>query len=156
MAKSKKQEELEQQLAEITADLQRVHADFQNYQRRVEEEKNRAREATKVATVLKLLPVIDTIERAIAHVPAELADNAWAQGIVSLEKSLKKSLTGMGVARIVAVPGTPFNPEVHEAIQVDDEAEGEHEVVAEELQAGYLLDGSPVRSSMVKVTRVAQ
>lgn len=156
MAKSKKQEELEQQLAEITADLQRVHADFQNYQRRVEEEKNRAREATKVATVLKLLPVIDTIERAIAHVPAELADNAWAQGIVSLEKSLKKSLTGMGVARIVAAPGTPFNPEVHEAIQVDDEAEGEHEVVAEELQAGYLLDGSPVRSSMVKVTRVAQ
>jgi molecular chaperone GrpE len=156
MAKSKKQEELEQQLAEITSDLQRVHADFQNYQRRVEEEKNRAREATKVATVLKLLPVIDTIERAIAHVPAELADNAWAQGIVSLEKSLKKSLTGMGVARIVAAPGTPFNPEVHEAIQVDDEAEGEHEVVAEELQAGYLLDGSPVRSSMVKVTRVAQ
>ena len=156
MAKSKKQEELEQQLAEITSDLQRVHADFQNYQRRVEEEKNRAREATKVATVLKLLPVIDTIERAIAHVPAELADNAWAQGIVSLEKSLKKSLTGMGVARIVAAPGTPFNPDVHEAIQVDDEAEGEHEVVAEELQAGYLLDGSPVRSSMVKVTRVAQ
>lgn len=156
MAKSKKQEELEQQLAEITSDLQRVHADFQNYQRRVEEEKNRAREATKVATVLKLLPVIDTIERAIAHVPAELTDNAWAQGIVSLEKSLKKSLTGMGVARIVAAPGTPFNPEVHEAIQVDDEAEGEHEVVAEELQAGYLLDGSPVRSSMVKVTRVAQ
>lgn len=156
MAKSKKQEELEQQLAEITSDLQRVHADFQNYQRRVEEEKNRAREATKVATVLKLLPVIDTIERAIAHVPAELADNAWAQGIVSLEKSLKKSLTGMGVARIVAAPGTPFNPEVHEAIQVDETAEGEHEVVAEELQAGYTLDGLPIRSSMVKVTRVTE
>lgn len=156
MAKSKKQEELEQQLAEMTADLQRVHADFQNYQRRVDEEKNRAREAAKAATVSKLLPIVDTVERAVAHVPAELAENAWAQGVVSLAKTLEKSLANMGVVRIAATPGTPFNPEVHEAIQVDEAAEGEHEVVAEELQAGYTLDGSPIRSSMVKVTRVAE
>lgn len=156
MAKSKKQEELEQQLAEMTADLQRVHADFQNYQRRVDEEKNRAREAAKAATVSKLLPIVDTVERAVVHVPAELTENAWAQGVVSLAKTLEKSLANMGVVRIAATPGTPFNPEVHEAIQVDEAAEGEHEVVAEELQAGYTLDGSPIRSSMVKVTRVAE
>lgn len=156
MAKSKKQEELEQQVAELTADIQRVQADFQNYQRRVEEEKNRTRDAARAATVTKLLPVVDTIERAIGHVPAELADNAWAQGIVSLAKTLEKSLTSIGVTRIVASPGTPFNPEVHEAIQVDETADGEHEVIAEELQAGYKLDGSPIRTSMVKVTRVTE
>ena len=156
MAKSKKQEELEQQITELTADLQRVQADFQNYQKRVDEEKNRIKDATRAATVTKLLPIVDTVERAISHVPAELSDNAWAQGIVSLAKSLEKSLAGIGVVRIVATPGTPFNPEVHEAIQVDETAEGEHEVVAEELQAGYTLDGLPIRSSMVKVTRVTE
>jgi molecular chaperone GrpE len=97
--------------------------------------------------------VIDNIERAIAHVPAELADNKWAQGVAALSKNLDKALLGMNVQRIDATPGTVFNPELHEAIQIDEDAEGEYEVVAEELQAGYLLDEQPIRHAMVKVTR---
>lgn len=153
MAKSKKQEELEQQLAELTADLQRTRADFENYRKRVELEKTAARNAGQASAILKLLPVIDNIERAIAHQPAELADNKWAQGVTNLVKNLEKALEGLNLKRIEASPGTTFDPELHEAIQFDEEAEGEHEVIAEELQAGYTLNGQPIRHAMVKVTR---
>jgi molecular chaperone GrpE len=49
--------------------------------------------------------------------------------------------------------GTPFDPEKHEAIQFDEDATGENEVIAEELQAGYMLNGQVIRHAMVKVTR---
>jgi len=153
VVKSKKQEELEQKVDELTLDLQRTRADFENYRKRVELEKTAARASGQAAAILKLLPVIDNIERAIAHTPADLKDNKWAQGIASLVKNLEKSLESLSLKRIEAKPGTDFNPVLHEAIQFDEEAEGDKEVVAEELQAGYLLNGQPVRHAMVKVTR---
>ena len=153
MTKSKKQEEFEQQLGELTADLQRTRADFENYRKRVEQEKNAARTAGQASAIVKLLPVIDNIERAIVHMPAELQDNKWVQGIAGLVKNLDKSLESLNLKRIDATPGTTFNPELHEAIQIDEDAEGEHEVIAEQLQAGYTLNGQPIRHSMVKVTR---
>lgn len=145
--------ELEQQVGELTQDLQRTRADFENYRKRVEAEKAAARTAGQAGAVLKLLPVIDNIERAVTYTPEELKDNKWAQGIGSLVKNLEKSLESLGVARIAADKGEVFNPELHEAIQFDEDAEGETEVIAEELQAGYTLNGQPIRHAMVKVTR---
>lgn len=152
MTKAKKQTDLEQQHGELMLDLQRTRADFENYRKRVESEKQSAREGGQTSAILKLLPVIDTIERAIAHVPTELLGNPWVDGIAKLVKNLDKSLESLGLARIEATAGTAFNPELHEAVQFE-EAEGEHEVVAEELQAGYLLEGKPVRHAMVRVTK---
>ena len=153
MPKNKKQPELEQQLGELMLDLQRTRADFENYRKRVEAEKQAARDAGQSAAILKLLPVIDNIERAIAHIPPELAGNAWAEGVVKLVKNLEKSLEGLNLVRIDARAGTVFNPELHEAIQFDEDAAGDTEVIAEELQAGYLLSGRPIRHAMVKVTK---
>lgn len=153
MTKAKKTDELEQQIAELTADLQRTRADFENYRKRVEIEKQSAREAGQASAILKLLPVIDTIERAIAYVPNELKENKWALGIVGLVKNLEKALEGLNLKRIDAKAGIDFNPDLHEAIQFDEDATGEREVIAEELQPGYLLNGRPVRHAMVKVTR---
>jgi len=152
MPKSKKQEDLEQQLGELIADLQRTHADFENYRKRVELEKTMARASGRVSAIAQLLPVIDTIERAIAHTPEELKDNSWALGIAGASKKLEKALTEMGVKRINATPGTTFSPEFHEAVQFD-ESDGEHEIIAEELQAGYMLGDEVLRHSMVKVKR---
>lgn len=149
---AKKHEEYEQKIGELTLDLQRTRADFENYRKRAETEKAMARANGRISAISQLLPVIDTIERAIVHVPEELKDNAWASGIVSLSKKLDKALVDLGVKRIDAKPGTPFNPEFHEAVQFD-ESDGEHEVVAEELQAGYMLGDDVLRHSMVKVTR---
>lgn len=153
MAKSKKQEELEQQVNELTEDLQRVRADFENYRKRVEQEKELARASGKVGAIMKLLPVIDNIERAISHTPDDLKENKWAQGVVGLVKNLEKSLESLNLTRIEASVGTKFDPELHEAIQFDEEAEGDHEVIAEELQPGYRLGDDVIRHSMVKVTR---
>ena len=153
MAKSKKQEELEHQVSELTTDLQRVRADFENYRKRVEQEREMARASGKVGAIMKLLPVVDNIERAISHAPTELKDNGWAQGVTKLVKNLEKSLADMGVKRIDATHGSRFDPELHEAIQFDEDADGEHEVIAEELQAGYKLGDEVIRHSMVKVTK---
>lgn len=153
MAKSKIQQELEQQISELTGDLQRTRADFENYRKRVDVEKQSARESGQAGAVLKLLPVVDNIERAIAYMPEDLKDHAWAQSVVGLVKNLDKSLESLNLKRIEATPGTAFNPDVHEAIQFDEEAKGEKEVIAEEMQAGYTLNGSVIRHAMVKVTR---
>lgn len=153
MAKSKKQIELEQQLGELTQDLQRTRADFENYRKRAEADKAAIYQHGQAAAILKLLPVIDNIERAIAHMPDELKDNKWAQGVAGLVKNLEKSLESLNLKRIDARTGTEFDPELHEAIQFDEDADGEKEVIAEELQPGYLLAGTPIRHAMVKVTR---
>jgi molecular chaperone GrpE len=152
MAKSKKDSQLQQKIDELTEDLKRTHADFENYRKRVELEKQAAREAGKAGAVLKLLPVIDNIERAVNHLPKDLQGNKWAVGVAGLVKNLDKSLESLSVKRIDAKPGTHFNPDLHEAIMMED-GDGDHDVIAEELQAGYALDGSVIRHSLVKVTK---
>lgn len=151
--KTKKEIELEKQLLELTTDLQRTRADFENYRKRSELEKTSAREAGQASAILKLLPVIDNIERAIAYIPEELKDNTWAQSVAGLIKNLEKSLDSLNLKRIDAHVDVPFSPDLHEAIQFDEDATGEQEVIAEELQAGYILNGQPIRHAMVKVTR---
>lgn len=153
MAKSKKQLELETKVEELTQDLKRSRADFENYRNRIAVEKDQARVAGQTGAIVKLLPTIDNIERAISHTPKELEGNTWVSGVVKLTKNLEKSLLDLDVKRIAANPGTLFNPDLHEAIQLDDEAEGEHEVVAEELQAGYMIGNTVIRHSLVKVTK---
>jgi molecular chaperone GrpE len=153
MAKTKQQIALEESLLELTTDLQRTRADFENYRKRSELEKVTAREAGQASAILKLIPVIDNIERAIAYMPADLADNAWAQSVSGLVKNLEKSLDSLNLKRIDASVGSAFNTDLHEAIQFDEEVAGENEVVADELQAGYTLNGHVIRHAMVKVTR---
>ena len=151
--KNKKELEFEQKLGEITSDLQRNRADFENYVKRSELEKAMARESGQASAILKLLPVIDNIERAISYTPDELKNNSWVQGVTGLVKTLEKLLDELNIKRIEAKPGTIFNPDLHEAILFDEDSEGEHEVIAEEMQPGYTLNGRPIRHSMVKVTR---
>ncbi|MBC7459562.1 nucleotide exchange factor GrpE [Candidatus Saccharibacteria bacterium] len=151
--KPKKESAAARQVAELTFDLQRTRADFENYRKRVDAEKTAARESGQSAAILKLLPVIDNIERAIAYTPEELKDNSWVQSVAGLVKHLEKSLDSLNLTRIDAQKETVFNPELHEAIQFDEDAEGETEVVDEELQAGYKLNGHVIRHAMVKVTK---
>lgn len=149
----KKPDEKEQEIAELTADIQRIRADFENYRKRVESEKATARQFGQNEIILKFLPVIDDIDRAVGRMPAELSDNSWAQGIANLSKNLDKSLKKLGIERIDARPETSFNPNLHNAVQFDENSEGEKEVVAEQLQPGYTMNGQVLREAMVKVKR---
>lgn len=152
--KVNKELELEAKIAELTLDLQRTRADFENYRKHTDNDKQNATEYGRSEMVLKLLPTIDTIERAISHLPKELEDNAWAQGIASLAKNLDKTLAEINVKRITAKPGEVFDPELHDAIQIDEANGGSKEVIDEELQGGYLFNDRPIRHAMVKVKRV--
>lgn len=151
--KVKKPSAAQQQIDELTADVQRTRADFENYRKRVEAEKVAAREAGQSHAIIKLLPVIDNIERAIKYTPEDLKENAWVQSVSGLVKHLEKSLDTLNLKRIESSEGATFDPELHEAIQFDEDATGDNEVVAEEMQAGYTLNGKVIRHAMVKVTR---
>lgn len=155
MTKKKPDNQHDQTLAELTVDLQRTRADFENYRKRTELEKENAKNIGKSQAILKLLPIIDNIERAINYMPEDLKDNTWAQSVSGLVRNLEKSLESLDLHRIEAHSGVTFNPDVHEAIQMD-EGEGEKEVISEELQSGYKLGNLVIRPSMVKVTRVSK
>lgn len=152
MVKTKKPTGKDQQIIELTQDLQRLRADFENYRKRVEAEKQSSREAGEAGVIIKLLPVIDTIDRAVSHIPVDIADHQWVRGVGGLIKQLDGVLSKLQLKRIAASPGVEFNPELHQAIQFD-EAEGDREVVAEELQSGYTYKEAPLRHAMVRVTR---
>ncbi len=151
--KTTKQPDKQTQIEELTTDLQRLRADFENYRKQSEREKTAARSAGAEQMTVKMLPVIDNIERAISHIPADIAENQWVKGIGGLIKQLDGTIADLGVKRIDAKSGAGFDPEFHQAVQFDEDSEGEHEVVDEELQAGYTLNGRVIRHAMVKVTR---
>jgi molecular chaperone GrpE len=153
VTKNKKQEDLEQRIGELTLDLQRNRADFENYRKRVDSEKAMAKATGRIGAISQVLPLIDTIDRAISHLPSELKDNAWANGVVAMSKNIDKILVDFGVEKINIVVGeTEFNPEFHEAVSMEDEG-GEKEIVSEELQAGYMMAGDVLRHSIVRVAR---
>jgi len=138
---NKKADESAAKIAELTNDLQRTRADFENYRRQVEQQKLQYGNVVKNTTVMKLLPLIDDIDRAIAANPS----------LEPLAKSLEKTLKELGLERVETTAGTPFNPDLHEAVMV--EGDGEKEVIAETLRSGYRYDGELIRPAMVKVTR---
>lgn len=153
--KDSQAEELEKKLDETTLDLKRTRADFENYRKRVELEKELLKNTANATTILRLLPVIDNIDRALSHLPDHLKDDQWAKSVINLSKNLNSALEGLKLTRIEATPGTPFNPDFHEAIQMED-GEGDHEVIADELQAGYMMNDVVIRHSLVKVTKVKE
>jgi molecular chaperone GrpE len=142
-------ETLEQQLAEVTEALQRERADAINIRRRHDEQVANLKSVIKAHVVRDLLPVIDNFERALKHVPEELADNDYIKGVQAVVKQFEKTLADLGVVRIKTV-GEPFDPRYHEAVSME-EGDGAEEVVSEELQPGYTLGDEVVRHAMVRV-----
>jgi molecular chaperone GrpE len=142
--------ELQAQVAELTDALQRERADVINVRRRHDEQLASLRNVVKANVVRDLLPVIDNFERALKHIPADLKDNDYVKGVQGVVKQFEKTLEGIGVTRIKTV-GEPFNPELHEAVSME-EGEGSAEIVSEELQAGYILGEEVIRHAMVRVT----
>lgn len=140
---------LQQQVGELTEALQRERADATNIRRRHDEQITNLRTVVKANVVRDLLPVIDNFERALKHVPADLADNDFVKGVQGIVKQFEKTLGDVGVERIKTV-GEVFDPRYHEAIAME-EGEGTTEVVSDELQAGYRLGDEVIRHAMVRV-----
>ncbi|MBQ3441499.1 nucleotide exchange factor GrpE [Candidatus Saccharibacteria bacterium] len=125
--------------AELLNDLQRTRADFENYRKQIETQKENERKAARLSTVVKFLPLLDDIERAVSTY-AELRP---------LEKSLEKTMKELGLSRISSEKGVEFNPNLHEAVMT--EGEGDTQVIGETLRPGYYYEGEILRPAMVKV-----
>jgi molecular chaperone GrpE len=141
--------ELQLQVAELTDALQRERADAANIRRRHDEQIAGLRTSVKAHVVRDLLPIVDNFERALKHVPKELADNDYIKGVQAVVKQFEKTLADIGVERIKTV-GEAFDPHLHEAVSME-EGEGDKEIVSEELQSGYKLGDEVLRHAMVRV-----
>ena len=142
---SEKENQENSPVAELTADLQRTRADFENFRKQVDLQREQAKSAAAAATVLKLIPLIDDMDRAITAYPDQLS---------ALAKSFAKALKNLDLEKIDTTPGVDFNPDLHEAISMED-GEGDREVIAETLRPGYLYQGQVLRPAMVRVTHEA-
>ncbi len=149
MTSPRTKKDTQREIDELTAALKRERADAVNLRRRHKEETARLRTTVKTSVIEELLPVIDNFERALKHVPQDLADNDYVKGVQGVVRQFEKTLTDMGVERIKTV-GQPFNPHLHEAVGAE-EGDGEQEIVVEELQAGYKIGDDVIRHAMVKV-----
>lgn len=147
--KSGKLQELEQQVASLTEDLQRERADFANYRRRSQADQQQARQQVKAELLADMLPVLDDLERALVYTPKDLQDHPWAEGIRKVHNNFRDKLRELGLEKMTTV-NESFDPQLHEAVGYDDNGNTE-EVIVEELRAGYLLDGEVLRPAMVRV-----
>jgi len=138
----------DERVAELTADLQRLQAEFINFKRRAEDERAELTAAATRRVLRELLPVRDNFDRELAGRPTGV-DAAWAASIDAIRNQFDQSLRALGVERFASV-GTVFDPNRHEAV-ADAGGEGEHEVVADELQAGYMQGDRVLRPAMVRV-----
>jgi molecular chaperone GrpE len=141
---------LQQQIDELTAAVQRERADATNLRRHHDAQITSLKTVAKATVIRELLPVIDSFERALQHVPAELAGSDYIKGIEAIVKQFAKTLADLGVERIKTV-GEPFDPRWHEAVAMDDSSDGTQEIVSEELQPGYKMGEEVIRHAMVKV-----
>lgn len=129
-------------ISELIQDLQRTRADFENFRRQTEVQKEQYGNAVKFATVKKILTLLDDIDRAIAANPDTLGP---------LAKSFAKTVKELGLSKIPAEAGMAFSPDFHDAVMV--EGDGDEEVIGEVLRPGYLYEGVIIRPAMVKVQK---
>jgi len=142
--------ELESKIAELTAGWQRTQADFQNFRRQVEADRQKLIKTASAQVLEDILPVLDNFQLAAKHVPAELENNNWVSGIKQIEKQLENILSNQGLTKIETT-GQEFNPEFHEAIEHVSSNQPEN-IITEELSSGYTFDGIVLRPAKVKVS----
>ena len=148
-AEEKKPEEkaVSEEMALLNDKYLRICAEYDNYRKRTQKEKDSLYSDIRANVITSFLPVYDNLVRALA---AETADEAYRKGVEMIMNQFNATMEKLGVTEIKAV-GEKFDPAVHNAVMhVDDEAKGENEVV-EEFQKGFKIGDKVIRFSMVKV-----
>ncbi|MDD5127318.1 MAG: nucleotide exchange factor GrpE [Dehalococcoidales bacterium] len=139
--------EEKQKAEDYLASWQRAQADFINYKRRIEQEREDFSKSANASLIFSLLPVLDDFERALNAIPEAEASQDWMEGIRLVERKLRAAVITQGLTPIKAL-GEPFDPNYHEAVKQE---KGEEGIVIDELRKGYLLHGKLLRPSAVIV-----
>ncbi len=148
----KKKDKKDEQIEELQDQVKRQMAEFDNFRKRTEKEKNQMFEVGAKSIIEKILPVVDNFERGLASIPEEEQGSAFVDGMNMIYKQLLNELEQAGVAVIEAV-GKEFDPEYHNAVMQVENDELEPGTIAQELQKGYTYRDSVVRHSMVAVVQ---
>ncbi len=141
-------ERLRQEHEALLDRLARLQAEFDNFRKRNEREQREFREYALAEAIKSLLPVVDSFDRALAT--PERNSGEFHQGIELINRQLHDALGKMGVEAIQA-KGTPFDPNLHQAVQLVETEEAEDNHVFDELQRGYKLKDRLLRPAMVRV-----
>lgn len=143
-------QQLEQESSSYKDQYLRVAADLKNFKRRTEEERGTLIRNATAGLILKILPILDDFDLAMQHVPAEVAETPWFNGLQGVQRKLQMVLEGEGVKPIEAL-GEPFNPHFHDAVMHEDAGPEQAGKVTADLRRGYMLHDRVLRPSMVKV-----
>ena len=145
----KKLEEAEAKVAEHRDGWQRAQAEFVNYKNRIQRDAASQRANMKGDILQKILPVLDDLELALQNRPA---DDAWAGGVELIVRKFQSALETEGVKRIEA-EGKPFDPNFHEAISHEPNADVPSEHVIAVVRNGYMLGERVIRPALVRVAQ---
>jgi molecular chaperone GrpE len=138
------------EIEELNNKYLRLYAEFDNYRRRVNRDKEEQSKYGNESLVYELLPVIDSLELALKHAPEEL-QAGLVQGVEMTLKELQRTLEKFGVSKIEAA-GKEFDPSIHHAMMQVEREDLEEKMVAEELRTGYLYRDKVLRPSLVAVS----
>ena len=142
-------DETREQSDEHLRGMQRAAADFANYRRRVDEEREGLSQFSNALLIGKLLAVLDDFDRALDTVPPG-TNEGWVDGVRLVERKLRGLLEAEGVTEIEAL-GQQFDPNLHEAVVYEETADHPDNQVIGELQRGYRLRDRVLRPSLVRV-----
>ena len=148
----KKADAYKEQIEQLEYRVKRQMAEFENFRKRTDREKQAMFETGARSVIEKMLPVVDNFERGLATVPEENKEDPFVDGMNRIYKQLLTELEAIGVAPIEAV-GHEFDPNLHNAVMQVESEEYESGIVAQELQKGYTYRDTVVRHSMVAVVQ---
>lgn len=127
-------------------------AEFANYRKRQDRERENDMRRISMQVLRRLLPPLDDLDRALESVPAEHRDSPWVGGVRLIDRKLRAILDEFDVRPIEAL-GKPFDPRYHSALLQEENNTHPEGTVMEELQRGYMLGDEVLRPTVVKVSR---
>ena len=149
---NKKEDSYKEKIDQLEDRVKRQMAEFENFRKRTDKEKQAMFDTGAKSVIEKILPVVDNFERGLATVPEENKEDPFVDGMNRIYKQLMTELENIGVKPIEAV-GQEFDPNLHNAVMQVESDEYESGVVAQELQKGYTYHDMVVRHSMVAVVQ---
>jgi molecular chaperone GrpE len=141
-----------QEVERLQERLLRLQAEFENYKKRMAREKAEFQKFAHEGLTLEFLPVLDNLERALDAARAEAGSTLLLEGIEMIARLFRSVLEKAGV-RPMETLGQPFDPAYHQAVAQVEASHGDANLVVEEIQKGYLIEGRVLRPAMVKVSR---
>jgi molecular chaperone GrpE len=138
------------EIAQLHAQARRAQEELASIRRRSEREREDLGHAARSEAIVPMLPIVDDLERALAHVPAALRADPWVAGIMMIGDSLHRVLERQGVERI-APCHAPFDPHLHEAVAQVEATDVAQDTVIQVYRPGYMYNGRVLRAAQVQV-----